>query len=80
MTSCRASDCGLALLYIAAAPLLVLAAMLIMLTSKLALLIFDHDPAGELAERHPEAWAVLNLTGHCTLGLLFAGLFFGGAF
>jgi hypothetical protein len=80
MISWRAKNCGLALLYIPAAPLLLFAAMLMVLTSKLALLIFGQDPVGELAERHPEAWAILNLTGRCTLGLLLVGLLFLRAF
>jgi hypothetical protein len=67
-------------LYIAAAPLLLFAAVLMMLASKLALVIFGQDPVGDLAERHAEAWAVLNLTGRCTLGLLLVGLLFRGAF
>jgi len=80
MRSCRASDCGLALLYITAAPLLLFAAMLTILTSGLARSIFGEDPAAELAERYPEAWAILTLTGRCTVGLLLVGLLLRGAF
>jgi hypothetical protein len=79
VTTCRASDCGLALLYIAAAPLLLFAAMLMMVASWLTVPIFGRDPAGELAELHPEAWTILNLTGRCTLGLLLVGLLVQGA-
>lgn len=71
-----ARDCAFALLYIAAAPLLLFAVMLIMLSSKLALPTFGADPAGELAESHPEAWTLLTLTGRCTLGLILFSLLF----
>ena len=54
--------------------------MLMILTSRLALPIFGQDWAGELAKLHPEAWAILNLTGRCTLGLLFVALFIWGTF
>jgi len=54
--------------------------MLVVLTSKFARSIFGQDPARALAEREPEVWAVLMLTGHCTLALLLAGLLFRGAF
>jgi hypothetical protein len=50
--------------------------MLIMLSSKLALPTFGADPAGELAESHPEAWTLLTLTGRCTLGLILFSLLF----
>jgi hypothetical protein len=80
MMSWPSRDCGLVLLYIAAAPLVLFAAMLMILTSKLALALCGRDPVGELAELHPEAWAVLNLTGRCALALLFVGLLFRAAF
>jgi hypothetical protein len=80
MINWRANDCPRALLYIAAAPLLLFAAMLMIIISKLALRIFGQDPLGELALRYPEEWAVVSLTSRCTLGLLFVGLLFRGQF
>ena len=64
---------------IAAAPLLLFASVVAVLTSRIANTIFGHHPAASLLEQHPEALTILTLTGRCTLGLLAAGLLFRGA-
>ena len=69
---------GLVLLWIAAAPLLLAAMALAVLTSRIANAIFGHDPAALLVKRHPEAWAILNPTGRCTLGLIADGVLLRG--
>jgi hypothetical protein len=41
--------------------------------------IFGTDPAAELAEEHPAGWAIVKLTGGCTLGLMLAAALLGKA-
>jgi hypothetical protein len=79
MNDCRSRNFGLALLCIAAAPLLLFASVVAVLTSRIANAIFGHDPAAPLLEQHPKALTILTLTGRCALGFLAAGLLFRGA-
>jgi hypothetical protein len=63
---------ALAPLYAAAAPLLVLLALLSLGTSALCRTIWGTDPIAQLVEEHAAAWTILRLTSACTLCLMLA--------
>jgi hypothetical protein len=74
INSFRGRECAWLLCYALAAPLLLFAAALTIARSSMTRALFGNDPAAALLEQHPEAWIILNLTGRCTLCLLFVAL------
>jgi hypothetical protein len=74
MNSFRGSRYAWPIICVIAAPLLLFVVAVTIVTSRLTRTLFGNDPATALIDQHPEAWAILKLTGRCTLGLLFVAL------
>jgi hypothetical protein len=72
-TDSRGKECALALMYIAAAPLLLFAMTMTILMSKITSALFGYDPVASLLERLHGEWAILALTARFTLGLMLVG-------
>jgi hypothetical protein len=72
MTEVRGAGYVLAPLYAVAAPVLVMLMIFTLVASAVSRAMFGTDPAAKLIEEHSAGWAIVKLTGGCTLGLLLA--------
>jgi len=74
MDLARAGQPAWAIIYVLASPLLLFFVGLVILASTLGGAFFAYDPLTIVAQRHAPAWAMIKLTGQCTLGLLSVAL------
>lgn len=77
MSELRGAPYALGPLYVVFAPVLVLLMAFILFASPALGRVFGSDPTAALIEEHSAGWAIVKLTGGCTLGLLLAAALLG---